>query len=549
MHDGPEGHYHDIGDPIGGHDDIVVWITVGIDVGSSTSQIAFSRVTLERNDEHYMIAEREMLHQSEVILTPYKEEQTIDAAALARFVDSEYRAAGIAREQIDAGAVILTGLALATRNARAIADAVADDSGKFVSVTAGDMLEARLAASGAGVPNWSRESHDTLIHVDIGGGTTKLSCWRHGAPVSLAAIDVGARLITYDESRRITRIAEPCRELLAMLDAVARKRLRPNSPPATGGRRDKVKRIVDSGSLPCDSGGGLGRGQMQLAEGDTLDSETEESIAGVMAQQVLAHAGVADPELANTKLLRTSPLRRDVVGPVAVIFSGGVSEYVYGRESRTFGDLGMALGRAIRKAVDAAGVTLLPFTGGIRATVLGASQHTMQLSGSTVFVSDPKLLPLRNLPVVISRVDLSAPDLDRRAIEKSLRDSLSLRGENGKTSLAVAVTWHGSATYKRLSAVALALIAAVTPYLTAAAPLVVIAEGDVAGVLGSRLSQELADTRGVVCLDSIHVHEFDHIDIGQAIGQYADRTKALPVIVKSLLFAASAEQGSHHVGH
>jgi ethanolamine utilization protein EutA len=503
MHDGPEGHYHDIGDPVGGHDDVVVWTTVGVDVGSSTSQIAFSRVTLERDDDRYVIASREMLHQSDVILTPYLEGEVIDGGALAKFIDEQYTAAGIAREQIDAGAVILTGLALETRNARAIADAIADDSGKFVAVSAGDLLEARLAASGAGVPNLSRERRGVVAHVDIGGGTTKLSMWRHGAPLGLAAIDVGARLVTYDHGRRITRVADAARSVLRQLN------------------------------LP-------------LRIGDILDTKTEDRIADAMARQVLANLFSTRSDAVDSELLRTSALPTKTASPDAILFSGGVSEYVYGRESRVFGDLGQSLGRSIRTAIEGIGVELLPFSGGIRATVLGASQHTMQLSGSTVFVSDPALLPLRNVPVVIARVELGAGEIDRAKFESALDEAFGMRDDRSKPKqLAVAISWRGSATYKRLNGVAAALIAAAARYLPNAAPLVVITDGDVAGVLGSHLSDELDGRRGVICLDAIHVHEFDHIDIGQ----YAARTKALPVIVKSLLFAAPHHQGSHHVGH
>ena len=149
MHDGPDGHYHYFGDPLAGYDDVVVWTTGGFDVGSSTSQIVFSRVTLARDDSRYVVTQRTTLHESAVILTPYQSDEVIDASCLGRFVSKEFAAAGLTRADIDAGAVILTGLALATHNSRAVAEAIADDSGKFVAVSAGDLLEARLAASGA----------------------------------------------------------------------------------------------------------------------------------------------------------------------------------------------------------------------------------------------------------------------------------------------------------------------------------------------------------------------------------------------------------------
>ena len=497
MHDVPWEHFHD---PVGGHDDVVVWKTVGLDVGSSTSQILFSKVTLTRNDAVYVVTERSVLHESDVILTPYVSPEIIDGDRLADFIDREFEAAGLTRLQINAGAVILTGLALSTQNSRAIADAVADDTGRFVAVSAGDHLEARLAANGAGVPWISHKRDGLIVHIDVGGGTTKLSAWQRGHLKGLAAIDIGARLITLDKHKHIARIEPPAVGVLSELN-------------------------------------------LDVGEGDTLALPTEDRLAGAMARNILRYAGVLSEAPRGTSLLRTEPLFAGDHDPVeAVILSGGVSEYVYGREVRTFGDLGMALGRALREEINKSGVELIPFDRGIRATVLGVSQFSTQLSGNTIFVSDKELLPLRNVPVVIPHLHLDADRLDAGKIESAITGSLAKRFEpDQKGALSIAIRWEGSATYDRLTALAEGVCNAAQRQLRPTDPIIVICDGDVAGVLGARITELVESGRGVICLDSVHVHEFDHVDIGQ----FADKTQALPVIVKSLLFASSGQRKTH----
>jgi ethanolamine utilization protein EutA len=501
AHDAPWEHYHDLGEKIGGHDDTVVWTTVGFDVGSSTAQVVFSRITLSRRDADYVVTGREVLHESDVILTPYASPEVIDGAALADFVTRQYAAARLTPERIDTGAVILTGLALSTGNARAIADAVADESGRFVAVAAGDVLEARLAASGAGAREASRSVDGVLVHIDIGGGTTKLSAWRNGHLLGVAAIDIGARLVTLHPDGRVKRVTPEAARMAA----------------------------------------GLG---LTIPVGEPFDPLVERRLTGAMARDALRYAGVLQEPPRGPDILRTDPLFAGPSPPVAaVIVSGGVSEYVYGRETQTFGDLGRPLGDAIRLEIEKAGVALIPFERGIRATVLGVSQHSVQLSGNTVFVSDEALLPQRNVPILAPHLHLHASELDGAAIRAGLARALKVRESRpDDLRLAVALQWEGWATYARLTAVAQALADVVTPALGPDDPLIVVLDSDIAGVFGARLAEIVGDARGVICLDGVHVHAFDHIDIGA----FAATSRALPVVVKSLLFAGSGRTDAPH---
>src|SRR5712691_1153802 len=220
-----EGHDHDHDDfhdgEGGGADDDggldVTWAldnveltTVGVDVGSSTSHLLFAKLHLQRLTQslssRFVVVHREVLHKTPILLTPYRPDGLIDVQALERFVHAAYAEAGLTPEDVDTGAVILTGAALERANARAVADLFAGSGGKFVCASAGHNLEGILAAHGSGAVALSHQRGDTLLHVDVGGGTTKLGLLRNGEVLRTAAIHVGGRLVAFDADNRVTRI-------------------------------------------------------------------------------------------------------------------------------------------------------------------------------------------------------------------------------------------------------------------------------------------------------------------------------------------------------
>ncbi|MBV9173575.1 MAG: ethanolamine ammonia-lyase reactivating factor EutA, partial [Chloroflexi bacterium] len=188
-------------------EDRIVLNSVGVDIGSSTSHLLFSRLELERRDTRYVVVDRQTTFASEILLTPYSGTTQIDAERLARFVEQQYRNAGLRREDVDTGALILTGVALQRQNARAIADVFAAEAGRFVAVSAGDNLEATMAAHGSGSVTLS-ETSGGVLHVDIGGGTTKVVVCRAGEITELAAMDVGARLVAFQADGTVTRVED-----------------------------------------------------------------------------------------------------------------------------------------------------------------------------------------------------------------------------------------------------------------------------------------------------------------------------------------------------
>src|SRR5690242_11100155 len=189
--------------------------TIGIDIGSSTSHLLFAKVTLQRQalglSSRFLVVNREIVWRSPIMITPFVPDGTIDAKKLGNFIHQAYHDAGFTRADIDSGAVILTGEAIKKTNARAIDDLFAAEAGKFVCATAGHKLECTLAAHGAGAVRLSAERDSCVLHVDIGGGTTKLALIDKGVILGVAAFAVGGRLLAADASGAWARIDDSAR--------------------------------------------------------------------------------------------------------------------------------------------------------------------------------------------------------------------------------------------------------------------------------------------------------------------------------------------------
>src|SRR5580700_10276692 len=216
-HAGYADHDHDFPDDEGALEDNPLWVqdhvplrSVGIDIGSSGTQVIFSRIHLRRLGEdlssRYFVVSRETLFQSGVALTPYRSEEHIDEAKLGAIIDEAYAAGGVAPGDIDTGAVILTGEALRRENALAIAGIVAEKGGDFVCAAAGHHMESMLAAYGSGAATVSSAEHTRILNIDIGGGTTKLAVVEHGKVLATAAVHIGGRLQVVDHDGLIVRL-------------------------------------------------------------------------------------------------------------------------------------------------------------------------------------------------------------------------------------------------------------------------------------------------------------------------------------------------------
>ena len=464
--------------------------SVGVDIGSSTSHLVFSALELERRNTRYVIVKRTIIRESDILLTPYVDDgATIDAAALGAFIDAQYRASGLRREQIDTGALILTGVAVRRHNARAIAEIFAQEAGKFVAVSAGDGLEAAMAAHGSGAIAESEKTRGVVMNIDIGGGTSKVAICQGGKALEVTALDAGARLLAFDAEDRIVRIEE-------------------------------------SGRFYANEAG------VNVEIGGTLSDEEKQAIAGKMVDrlmEVVLRRGVSD----ETKgLMRLPGLSYE--GPVStVIFSGGVAEFVYGYDRNSYGDLGPLFARTIRQRVGELGAMLMAPAAGIRATVVGASQYTVQVSGSTIFISPIESVPIRNIPVMTPDFDLTVDGIDSGAISDAVRAGLTrLDLHDADTAVAIGFHWAGSATFHRLDAFTRGAASAMSGLLDKGNPLVLVSDGDIGGLLGLHLREEIGLANPVVSIDGIELREFDYIDIGAIIPS----SGAAPVVIKSLVF-------------
>jgi ethanolamine utilization protein EutA len=473
-------------------EDEIQLASVGVDIGSSTSHLVFSRLTLERLDNRYVVAERKVLHESEVLLTPYSSDATIDAAALGRFVEEQYRLAKVDPQAVDTGALILTGVAVRRSNARAIGELFAAQAGKFVSVSAGDALEATLAAYGSGAVARSIRERARVMNVDVGGGTSKVSVCEAGEIVELTAIDIGARIVAFDAEGRVSRIEE-------------------------AGRRfaEEARLVLE-----------IGRG----AEPEGLGR-----MIGCMADRLFEAMSQPSLDAHTATLVRLNPLRNER-RPDVVTFSGGVAEYLYGRETRGFGDLGEPLAHALLARMRGWGPRIEPSDEGIRATVIGASQYTVQVSGSTIFVEPQAVLPLRNVPVIAPELPLGEESVDAERVALAVRAALRrLELDSGERAAALCYRWKESASFARLDGFCRGVISGLAAQLGRGLPLVLVGDGDIGGLIGIHCVEQLRLPNPVVSIDGIALREFDFVDIGALI----PASGAVPVVIKSLVFPGS----------
>ena len=435
-------------------------LSVGLDVGTTSTQMIVSQLSIENKASSFAvpemeIGERKILYQSPVHFTPLLDESHVNGEKIREIVETEYAAAGITRADVDTGAVIITGETSRKENARAVLAALSDFAGDFVVATAGPDLESVLAARGAGAVEWSEMTGKRVLHMDIGGGTSNLAWIEEGKIQATGCLNVGGRLIKFDENRRVTYVSPVISKL-------------------------------------C-----------KLKPGDPVTELDLQPVAELLTQALEMAAGLREPtELLEQLWTEEVGEKRAAVGgkdPV-LSFSGGVADCIQRDLPWTeFGDMGPILGRTIRASRLCQGEYRLGDQT-IRATVIGAGCHSAQLSGSTVFYRNVAF-PMKNLPV--AKVE---DGFDPGKISETLTQQEADR-------VVLALPGIQAPAYDQVKAMASAIAEGF-----GSQPVIVALEQDMAKALGHALALVLPPDREILCIDNVRMDAQSYLDVGAPVG-------------------------------
>ena len=446
---------------------------MGLDVGTTTTQLIVSELTVENRASAFAVPRLEITHrkiryQSPVHFTPLLQGDLVDGERIRRLVEAEYARAGIKPRDVDTGAVIITGETSRKENAAAVLQALSDCAGDFVVATAGPDLESILAARGAGAVAYSEKTGKGVLHMDIGGGASNLALIEDGKILQTGCMNVGGRLVKVDGEGIITYLSPVARRLTDM----------------EVGQRAEPQRL--------------------------------EALADMLVQGLEMAAGLREKTALWEKLVtKEAPSTRPITPGAVISFSGGVADCIEKEHPAfAFGDMGPVLGRAIRKSRLCRGEYMLA-ANTIRATVIGAGCHSAMLSGSTVFYRNVAF-PVKNLPVAaLEEGQQTDPDAIARA----------LRGWDTEQTV-LALPGMESPNYADVRRIAGAIAEG-----AAGKPVFVCTRADMAKALGQCLALLLPRDASCLCIDRVELGEGDYLDIGQPIGP------ALPVVVKTLILS------------
>jgi len=476
-------------------------LSVGIDIGSSTSHLIFSRLTLRREtsflnmSNRFNLINREIIYESSIILTPLIDRYTIDIDAVVEFCEEEYKKAGISREMVETGAVLVTGETAKKQNAAEIVKRLSSESGKFVSAAAGPNLESLLSAMGSGIVVQTLHSQKTMLHVDVGGGTSNLAVASGGQVLSTSCINVGGRLLGIDKDLNIWRIDEPTNYVMNEL-----------------GMNYKIGDVIPE------------------ADARTIAREYAKALVEVMQ-------GPAKSAIAK-ELMMTDDL--DFSVPVeAYSFSGGVAEMFYGSDE-SYDDIGVMLAEEIKALVEEEGLTVVEPENKIRATVIGAGAFSLSVSGSTTFFDESIEFPLVNVPVL--PVNLGHEDFSQeRVVEEVLKAFKPFDMVEGEDLVALYFKELMKSTIydhdQLLRQFAKAIEEGIPNSVRKKKLIILLFAYDTAKMLGLAIRDETSIQGNILCLDELQLEAGDWIDIGAPLGE----TQAFPVTVKSLVFHENKE--------
>ena len=474
-------------------------ISVGIDVGTTTTQVIFSNITIENMSSgarvpEFKIVGKEIFYKGKIHFTPLRSNTEIDETALKEIIEREYKNAGINPDDIDSGAVIITGETARKENAQNISKVLSGYAGEFVVATAGPDLEGIIAGKGSGAAKLSYENNDIVANFDIGGGTTNIAVFSQGEPIDTTCLDIGGRLLRFDKSGLVEyispKLADICKEINVSLE--------------------KGKRYPD---------------------------EVIRKICRYMAEILLEVSGARPRSrlLELTLSPKSTALRLDYKID-RVSFTGGVADYIYNNQAETdlykFGDIGILLGYEIKAILNEFASKVIMPEETIMATVVGAGTQTMDISGSTISYSQSATLPLKNIPII--EITEKEESVNEEELEKTIMAKLQWYClETQKQKVALFLKGERNVSFEKVTSLSKVIAKVWEEFYPHGEEVIVVIENDMAKVLGQSISRKLSNKqREVVCIDGIKVSSGDYIDIGKPIGNGS----VLPVVIKTLVF-------------
>ncbi|WP_438908558.1 ethanolamine ammonia-lyase reactivating factor EutA [Enterococcus sp. AZ081] len=467
-------------------------LTVGIDLGTSTTQLVLSELTVENFASAFTvprisISDKKVIYRSDIIFTPLLNQSEIDAEPIKAFVAEQYRQAGIHKQDIQMGAVIITGETARKSNANNVLRALSGYAGDFVVATAGPDLESIIAGKGAGAQTYSETKRKPVVNLDIGGGTTNLAVFKDGEVIDTACFDIGGRLIKLDQQQKITYIAP------------------------------KIQEIINKKGLTLHLG----------------DQATEQNLLPIISELVAVlenSIGLGTQSPFYQLLVTNHPLRKGEELPI-VTFSGGVADCLNTTSTNLFkyGDIGLLLGKYLRNSLIFSEKEVLESAETIRATVVGVGSHTAEISGSTIAYRE-QILPVKNIPILkLAQEDetLTVTELGQRIQEK-----LNWHRIEETPQIALAIRGMSNPTFADIQRYGQGIVEGLASLVAEQIPIIVMVDEDMAKALGHALSAHLPKDYPFICLDSVKVENGDYVDIGLPVAEGA----VLPVIVKTLVF-------------
>ena len=339
-------------------------LSVGIDIGTSTLQLIFSKIYIENRGSSFTVPQikiigKEVIYRSEIYETPLISETVIDTKNVKKIIENEYKKANIKYEDVSTGAVIITGDTARKENAKEVLETLSGMAGDFVVATAGPDLESIIAGKGSGAYTFSEEKNTSIVNFDVGGGTTNNVIFNRGEVEDTTCLDIGGRLIKFDENRKIKYIFEKMFEIAKDVD-------------------------------------------VSIKLGDYADEAKFRKIAKRMGQLIFESVGIFPKTELYRKIVTDKDFRKNIKDIKYYSFTGGVADFIYGRKEEDkfkYNDIGVILGEEILKIIEEKQINLKQLSETIGATVVGAGNHTTEISGSTITYSEG-IFPIKNIPVL-----------------------------------------------------------------------------------------------------------------------------------------------------